>query len=51
MNISIKTPVTIDECLLLERLQQEIWGSPEGIAPAHLLLTIAKEGGIVHFNG
>ncbi len=39
---------TIEECRSIERLQQEIWtAEPIDLVPDHLLLTMAKEGGIV----
>lgn len=47
MTISIKTPSTVDEFRMIEQLQAAIWGSRAEAVPAHLLLTIAKEGGIV----
>jgi predicted GNAT superfamily acetyltransferase len=46
MAISIRPSATIKDYEMIEWLQAEIWGSL-GIAPVHLLLTIAKEGGVV----
>lgn len=46
MAIVIRTPASIEEYKALEWLQAEIWG-PVEIAPVHLLLTMAKEGGVV----
>ncbi|MCG3206668.1 MAG: hypothetical protein FOGNACKC_00267 [Anaerolineae bacterium] len=48
MTISIRTPQTIAEFDWVEQLQAEIWGSREDAVPSHLLLTLAKESGIVH---
>ena len=48
MAISIHSVTTIEECRAIEQLQIEIWGStPLEATPDHLLLTIAKEGGLV----
>ena len=48
MSISIKPVKTVEECRILEQLQLEIWGSSKlEVVPDHLLLTIAKEGGVV----
>lgn len=46
MTIFIRPPATVAEYEAIETLQAEIWGSL-GIAPAHLLLTMGKEGGVV----
>lgn len=45
----IITPVsTIEECRIIEQLQVDIWGSrPVEVTPDHVLLTAAKEGGVV----
>jgi predicted GNAT superfamily acetyltransferase len=45
--ISIRPPATIADYQAIERLQVEIWGSDLGVSPLHLVLTIAKEGGVV----
>lgn len=48
MPISIRPVHSIEECRLIEQLQLDIWGSPDlEVAPDHLVLTIAKEGGVV----
>lgn len=48
MTISISPVTTIEECRIIEQLQIEIWGCTElEVAPDHLVLTMAKEGGIV----
>lgn len=48
MAISIQPVTTVEECRLIEQLQIDIWGSSElEVAPDHLVLTIAKEGGVV----
>jgi predicted GNAT superfamily acetyltransferase len=48
MTISIHSVTTIEDCQAIERLQAEIWGTTEiEVNPSHLLLIIAKEGGIV----
>lgn len=47
MTISIRVVTTIEECQILERLQTEIWGCADVEAGSHLMLIIAKEGGIV----
>ncbi len=46
MQLSIRPPKTITEYEAIEWLQGEIWGKL-GIAPIHLLLTMAKESGVV----
>lgn len=45
--ISIRPPATIKDYEAIEQLQIDIWGSDLGVAPLHLVLTIAKEGGVV----
>lgn len=50
MTIKIKIdPIqTIDECRMIEKLQQQIWASDEvDIIPDHMLITLAKEKGMV----
>ncbi len=48
MAISIHSVTTIEECRAIEQLQIEIWGCVDLEAvPDHLLLTFAKEGGVV----
>jgi predicted GNAT superfamily acetyltransferase len=48
MTISIHSVDTIEDCQAIERLHAEIWGTDAlDVTPAHLLLIIAKEGGIV----
>lgn len=48
MRITIRPVTSIEECRIIEELQVEIWGSNNReIAPDHLLITIAKEGGVV----
>lgn len=47
MNLSIKPAQTIEDFKAIERLQAEIWGVTEQTVPRYLLLTIAKEGGVV----
>ncbi len=46
MTISIRPPQTVGEFQALEWLQAKIWG-PDDVSPVHILLTIAKEGGVV----
>lgn len=48
MAISIFPVTKVEECRLIEQLQLEIWGG-DGleVTPDHLLLTMAKEGGVV----
>lgn len=48
MAISIFPVTKIEECRIIEQLQLQIWGG-NGIevTPDHLLLTMAKEGGVV----
>jgi len=48
MTISIRSVTTIEDCQAIERLQAKIWGTTEiEVTPSHLLLIIAKEGGLV----
>ncbi len=48
MTISIHSVTTIEDCRIIERLQRDIWRSRDlEVTPDHLLLTMAKEGGIV----
>ena len=47
MAIEIRTPASVEEYKALERLQAEIWGTTDDIVPVPLLVTIAKEGGVV----
>ena len=48
MTISIHSVDTIEDCQAIEQLHAEIWGTDAlDVTPAHLLLIIAKEGGIV----
>jgi len=47
MKVDIRSPNNINEYRLIERLQVDIWGSRDDAVPAHLLLTIEKEGGVV----
>ena len=46
MPIIIRPTAKIEDYEAIEWLQAEIWG-PIGVSPAHLVLTIAKEGGVV----
>ena len=47
MPIEIRSAQTIEDCCFIEELQRQIWGDEDGVVPFHLLLTIAKEGGVV----
>ncbi len=48
VTISIRPTAAIEDYIAIEQLQAEIWGGPASeVTPAHLLLTIAKEGGVV----
>ena len=48
MAITIRPVTTIAECRIIEQLQFEVWQPADiEITPDHLLLTIAKEGGVV----
>lgn len=48
MNVTIRPAQTIADCRRIEQLQLDIWGSGDlDVAPDHLILTIAKEGGVV----
>jgi predicted GNAT superfamily acetyltransferase len=46
MSTEIISANTIQDFEAIEWLQAELWG-PVGVTPSHLLLTIAKEGGVV----
>lgn len=47
MSILIEPVTTVEQCRAIEQLQIDIWGCTEmEVAPDHLVLTIAKEGGI-----
>ncbi len=48
MALSIFPVTKIEECRLIEQLQLKIWGGNGlEVTPDHLLLTMAKEGGVV----
>lgn len=48
MTISIHSVTTIEECRAIEQLNIEIWGTVDrDVNPSHILLIIAKEGGLV----
>jgi predicted GNAT superfamily acetyltransferase len=47
MVIEIRTPASVEEYKALEWLQAEIWGTSLDIVPVPLLVTMAKEGGVV----
>lgn len=48
MTISIRPVTTIEECQAMEQLNIEIWGTVDrDVNPCHILLIIAKEGGLV----
>jgi len=48
MKLTIKPVSNIEECRIVEHLQQQIWLSvPLEVVPDHMLLTFAKEGGQV----
>ena len=48
MAISIQPVTTVEECRVIEQLQMDVWNHGElEVAPDHLVLTIAKEGGVV----
>lgn len=48
MAVLISSVKTVEECRIIEQLQQDIWGCSDlEVAPDHLVLTIAKEGGVV----
>ena len=47
MTLTFRPPHTIDEYRSIEWLQAQIWGSKVDIVPLHMLITFAKEGGIV----
>lgn len=47
MDITISPITTAEECQLIEQMHQQIWGSdPIEAPPTHMLITIAKEGGM-----
>lgn len=46
MSITIRPTAKIEDYHAIEWLQSEIWGT-FGVTPTHILLTIAKEGGVV----
>ncbi|MCB0169015.1 MAG: hypothetical protein KDJ97_00565 [Anaerolineae bacterium] len=47
MSIIIRAAKTPEDCRAIEQLQAQIWGYSAGVVPFHLLLTVAKEGGVV----
>lgn len=47
MSIFIRPTKTIEDYQAIEQLQVDIWGDSVGVAPTPLLLTIAKESGVV----
>ncbi len=48
MTLSIKPVTTIEECRIIEDLQRQIWHTEDlDIVPDHLIITIAKNGGVV----
>ncbi len=48
MALEITSATTIDDCRQIEILQEKIWGGPTiDIVPDHMLLTIAKNSGVV----
>lgn len=48
MTVEIRPIDTIDECRRLEQLQMVVWGGGELTAmPDHLLITVAKNGGVL----
>jgi len=48
MALEIISATSIDDCRRIEVLQTKIWGGPAiDIVPDHMLLTIAKNGGVV----
>lgn len=48
MKIKIEPVHTIDECRIIEKLQQQIWACEEvEVIPDHFLITLAKENGMV----
>ena len=47
-SFSIRRLTTIDECRQVEELQREVWRLDDvDVTPAHLLVTFAKNGGVV----
>ncbi|MCB0164473.1 MAG: hypothetical protein KDI79_09620 [Anaerolineae bacterium] len=47
MSMIIRAAHTPEDCRTIEQLQAQIWGYSAGVVPFHLLLTVAKEGGVV----
>ncbi|MCB0191382.1 MAG: hypothetical protein KDJ65_05510 [Anaerolineae bacterium] len=47
MSIEIRSASTAEDCRIIEQLQRQVWGEGSGEVPFHLLLTVAKEGGVV----
>lgn len=47
MPIEIRAAQTIEDCHHIKQLQRQIWGVDDDEVPLHLLLTLAKEGGVV----
>ena len=48
MALEIISATTIENCRRIEYLQEKIWGGPASdIVPDHMLLTFAKNGGVV----
>jgi predicted GNAT superfamily acetyltransferase len=45
-SVTISPVATIEECRAIEKLQAAVWG-PAGVVPDHLLITVAKNGGVV----
>ncbi|MDM8520239.1 hypothetical protein QUF64_09335 [Anaerolineales bacterium HSG6] len=48
MGIRVHSVTTIAECHIVEQLQQSIWGCDDtDVIPGHILITIAKESGMI----
>ncbi len=48
VSFTIKPLTTIEECQACEEAQKKVWGLPErDIVPAHLLITAARNGGLL----
>jgi predicted GNAT superfamily acetyltransferase len=48
MKIVIRAAATIQDCQIIEQLQAQIWGTTErDVIPSHVLIIVAKEGGIM----
>jgi predicted GNAT superfamily acetyltransferase len=48
MPVSIYPVTKIEQCRIIEDLQRTVWGSHDiEVVPDHLILTMAKEGGVV----